>query len=229
MIKLTALGHACFMLETDDHSLIFDPWLSGNPEAAVSPDEVNVDALLVSHGHSDHLGDAIDIATRLGAPIVGPYELCMYCMRHGADVIPMHIGGGHDFDFGHVKLTLALHGSAVIHDDLIEYTGPACGFVVNAGGRTVYYAGDTGIFGDMALIGEMNDLDVAILPIGDNFTMGPDDAVKAAEMLGASEVVPMHYSAFDVIEQDPDAFADRLAEHDIECIVLKPGEQMELS
>ncbi|MFW6438310.1 MAG: metal-dependent hydrolase, partial [Armatimonadota bacterium] len=223
-MKLSALGHACFMLETDDHSIIFDPWLAGNPEAAISPDEVDVDAILVSHGHSDHLGDAIEIATRLDVPVIGPYELCMYCQRNGAEVAPMHIGGGRDFSFGHVKLTLALHGSAVIHDDLIEYTGPACGFVIRTGGRTVYYAGDTGIFGDMALIGEMNEIDVAVLPIGDNFTMGPDDAVKAAEMLEADTVVPMHYSAFDVIEQDPDQFADQLAAKKIECVVLKPGE-----
>ena len=229
MLKLTALGHACFMLETAEHSVIFDPWLSENPEAAVSQEEVSVDAILVSHGHSDHLGDAVEIATRLGVPIIGPYELCMYCARHGAEVAPMHIGGGRQFDFGHVRLTLALHGSGVIHDELIEYTGPACGFVLTAADRIVYYAGDTGIFGDMALIGEMNDIDVAILPIGDNFTMGPDHALRAAEMLRAKTVVPMHYSAFDVIEQDPHAFAERLAERGIDCTVLKPGEQMQLA
>lgn len=228
MIRLTALGHTCFTLATDQHSIIFDPWLEGNPDAAMSPDDVSVDAILVSHGHSDHLGDAIGISTRLGVPIIGAFELCMYCQRHGAAVEPMHIGGGRDFDFGHVRLTPALHGSAVIHDDFIEYTGPACGFVVTTGGQTVYYAGDTGIFGDMALIGEMTAPDVAMLPIGDNFTMGPDDAVRAAQMLGAKTVVPMHYSAFEIIQQDPHAFADRLAEHDIDCIVLKPGEQAEI-
>jgi len=228
MLKLTALGHSCFMLETAEHSIIFDPWLSENPEAAISADEVSVDAILVSHGHSDHLGDAIAIATRLSVPIIAPYELCMYCARHGAEVVPMHIGGGRQFDFGHVKLTLALHGSAVISDDLIEYTGPACGFVVTVDDRSVYYAGDTGVFGDMALIGELASIDVAILPIGDNFTMGPDDALWAAEMLGAGTVIPMHYSAFDIIEQDPQAFADRLAERGIDCVILKPGEQTEL-
>lgn len=229
MVKLTALGHTCFTLETDTHSLIFDPWLSENPEAALSPDEVSADAILVSHGHSDHLGDAIEIATRLDVPIIGAYELCMYCQRHGAEVVPMHIGGGRELDFGHVRLTPALHGSAVIHDDFIEYTGPACGFVVTAGGRSVYYAGDTGIFGDMALIGEMTPIDAAILPIGDNFTMGPDDAVRAALMLDPKIVIPMHFSAFDVIEQDPEAFAESLAEHNIDCVVLRPGEQTELA
>lgn len=228
MIRLTALGHACFMMETAEHRIIFDPWLSDNPEAAIAADEVSVDAILASHGHSDHLGDAIDIAIREDAPIIGPYELCMYCQRHGAAVEPMHIGGCRQFAFGRVRLTLALHGSAVIHEDHIEYTGPACGFMVGADERNVYYAGDTGIFGDMALIGEMTSIDVAILPIGDNFTMGPDDAVRAARMLNPDTVIPMHYSAFDVIEQDPHAFADRLAEADIDCIVLRPGDRTEL-
>ncbi|MGI5818225.1 MAG: metal-dependent hydrolase [Armatimonadota bacterium] len=228
MIKLTAQGHTCFTLETDEHSLIFDPWLSENPEAAISPEEVSADAILVSHGHSDHLGDAIEIAARLDVPILGAYELCMYCQRHGVAVEPMHIGGGRQFEFGHVRLTTATHGSAVIHDDLVEYTGPACGFVVSAGGRVVYYAGDTGLFGDMALIGEIIDIDVAILPIGDNFTMGPDDAVRAAQMLDPKVVVPMHYSAFEIIQQDPQQFADRLAALEINCTVLAPGEYTEL-
>lgn len=228
MITLTALGHTCFTLETPTHSLIFDPWLAENPEAVIPPDEVEVDAILVSHGHSDHLGDAIEIATRLEVPIHGAYELCMYCQRQGAAVEPMHIGGGRQFDFGHLRLTPATHGSAVIHDDHIEYTGPACGFVVTAEGTTIYYAGDTGLFGDMALLGEIIDIDLAILPIGDNFTMGPEDAVRAAQMLDPAVVVPMHYSAFEIITQDPQAFADDLAACNIECVVLEPGEELQL-
>lgn len=216
------------MITSDEGTVIFDPWLSENPEAAIAPEDVEADAILASHGHSDHLGDAIDIATRLGIPIIGPYELCMYCERHGAQVEPMHIGGGRDFDFGYVKLTQAWHGSAVIEEDHIEYTGPPCGFVVTIDERTVYYSGDTGLFGDMALIGDMNELHVAVLPIGDNFTMGPDDALRAAQMLDAEMVVPMHYSAFDVIQQDPYAFADRLKAHGINCVVLKPGEETDI-
>ena len=124
MAKIKALGHACFVLSTDEHSVIFDPWLAENPEAAIGPDEVETDAILVSHGHSDHLGDAIPIAARLDIPIIAPYELAMYCSRFDVPVAPMHIGGGAAFDFGYVKLTMAMHGSGIVGDDLIEYTGP---------------------------------------------------------------------------------------------------------
>ena len=228
MVKIKALGHACFVLSTDEHSVIFDPWLAENPEAACGPGDVAVDAILVSHGHSDHLGDAIEISKRLGVPIVAPYELAMYCARFGCDVAPMHIGGGRQFDFGHVKLTQALHGSAIVEDDHIEYTGMPCGFVVTMGGCAIYYAADTGLFSDMKLIGDTNDLRAAILPIGDNFTMGPADALIAAEMLRADVVVPTHYSVFDIIQQDADSFAEDLQARGLRCMVLKPGEEGEV-
>jgi L-ascorbate metabolism protein UlaG (beta-lactamase superfamily) len=228
MLKMKSLGHACFTLSTQDHSIIFDPWLADNPEAICGPDDIEVDAILASHGHSDHLGDAIAIARRLKVPIVAPFELAMYCNRFDCETAPMHIGGSKMFDFGHVKLTMATHGSAVITDHLIEYTGPACGFVVTMDEATVYYAGDTGLFGDMELIGELADLDAAVLPIGDNFTMGPEDALIAAQLLEANLVVPTHYSAFDVITQDADAFADQLDQLGIRCAVLKPGEEVEI-
>ena len=225
MLRLKALGHACFMLSTDRHSIIFDPWLQDNPDAACGPEEVKADAILVSHGHSDHLGDAIPISKRLGAPIIAPYELAMYCARFGCETAPLHIGGGRQFDFGHVKLTQALHGSAVIGDDHIEYTGPPCGFVVTTEDAAVYYAGDTGLFSDMKLIGEQCKLRAAILPIGDNFTMGPGDALIAAELLRAEVTVPMHYSAFDIVRQDVHQFADDLGSKGLNCLILEPGQE----
>lgn len=225
-MTIQCLGHACFLATQGRYALIFDPFLKDNPEAVISPEEVKVDAVLPSHGHRDHLGDAIAIATRLKVPIIAPYELAMYCQRFGAEVIPLHIGGGRDLPWGRVKLTFATHGSAVVSPDKIEYTGPPCGFLVTWGGQTLYYAGDTGLFGDMRLIGDAG-IDVAILPIGDNFTMGVDDAVKAVEFLRPKAVIPTHYSAFDVIRKDPNAFKARLDERGVRCVILPPGAEAE--
>jgi len=225
MPTIKSLGHSCFTLSDGAHSVIFDPFLKGNPEAICGPEDVQVDAVLPSHGHSDHLGDTIEIATRLGCPVIAAFEMCMYCARFGCEVAALHIGGGRTFDFGAVRLTQATHGSAVIGNKLNEYTGPAVGFLVDMGGARVYFAGDTGLFGDMALIGE-EGLDVAILPIGDCFTMGPRDALRAAALLRPNLVIPTHYSAFDVIQQDAHGFAAELSRQGIRCAVLQPGQEL---
>jgi L-ascorbate metabolism protein UlaG (beta-lactamase superfamily) len=227
MLTIKSLGHACYTLSDGARSIIFDPFLKGNPEAVCGPEDVTVDAVLPSHGHSDHLGDTIEIATRLGCPVIGAFELCMYCARFGCEVSALHIGGGGSYDFGAVKLTQATHGSAVIGKDLIEYTGPAVGFLVTMGGLRVYYAGDTGLFGDMQFIGD-EGLDVAILPIGDCFTMGPADALRAATLLRPKLVIPTHYSAFDAIKQDAGAFATALEAQGTRCKVLSPGQDLSL-
>ncbi len=225
MPTIKSLGHSCFTLSDGAHSVIFDPFLKGNPEAICGPDDVHLDAVLPSHGHSDHLGDTIEIATRLGCPIIAAFEMCMYCARFGCEVAALHIGGGRTFDFGSVRLTQATHGSAVIGDKLNEYTGPAIGFLVDMGGARVYFAGDTGLFGDMALIGD-EGLDLAILPIGDCFTMGPQDALRAAALLRPKLVITTHYSAFDVIRQDAGVFAAELSRQGIRCVVLQPGQEL---
>lgn len=225
MPTIKSLGHSCFTLSDGAHSVIFDPFLKGNPEAICGPEDVRVDAVLPSHGHSDHLGDTIEIATRLGCPVIAAFEMCMYCARFGCEVAALHMGGGRTFDFGAVRLTQATHGSAVIGDKLNEYTGPAVGFLVDMGGARVYFAGDTGLFGDMSLIGE-EGLDVAILPIGDCFTMGPRDALRAAALLRPKLVIPTHYSAFDVIQQDAHGFAAELSRQGIRCAVLQPGQEL---
>ncbi len=225
MPTIKSLGHSCFTLSDGAHSVIFDPFLKGNPEAICGPEDVQVDAVLPSHGHSDHLGDTIEIATRLGCPVIAAFEMCMYCARFGCEVAALHIGGGRTFDFGSVRLTQATHGSAVIGEKLNEYTGPAVGFLVDMGGAKVYFAGDTGLFGDMALIGE-EGLDLAVLPIGDCFTMGPRDALRAAALLRPKLVIPTHYSAFDVIRQDAGVFAAELSRQGIRCEVLQPGQEL---
>ncbi|NMB12632.1 MAG: metal-dependent hydrolase [Firmicutes bacterium] len=223
-MRLSFLGHSCFHLATEQGELLFDPYLSGNPLAAAKADQITADAILVSHGHSDHLGDAIPISKRLGVPIVAAFELAIYCEQKGANTHAMHIGGDYTFPFGWVKLTPAWHGSSVLEGERIIYTGQPCGFLIKSGGQTVYFAGDTGLFGDMELLGDLYDIDLALLPIGGNFVMGIEDAARAAKMLRPQVVVPMHYDTFDLIKQDPEELAQRLQALKIDCRILQPGE-----
>lgn len=224
MTKLTYLGHACFTVEDERSKIIIDPFLTGNPLAKISSKDVKVNAVLVSHGHGDHLGDAVEIAKRCNAPIIAPYELADYCSKRGAQIHPMHIGGGRKFDWGEVKLTIAHHGSAIV-GETVTYTGNPCGFIIKMSGKTVYHPGDTGLFMDMKLIGEMNQIDVALLPIGDNFTMGIADAVKAVEFLRPKVAIPMHFDTMDVIKQDPQEFARGVKNLPVKAVILKVGDQ----
>ena len=210
MPKLTYLGHDVFVLEHEDTRIIFDPFLTGNPTATAKPEDIKVDYVLLTHGHGDHLGDGIRIAKANDATVVAPYELATYCGSQGCKAHPMYIGGSYQFPFGRVKLTIAHHGSGAEIDGGMAYMGNPCGFLVTIGGKTVYHAGDTGLFLDMQLIGEMNDIDIALLPIGDNFTMGIDDAVKAVEFLKPELAIPMHYKTFDVIDVDPKEFIEKV-------------------
>jgi L-ascorbate metabolism protein UlaG (beta-lactamase superfamily) len=207
MPKVTYLGHSAFYLEGKKGRLVIDPFISGNPNAKVKPQDIKVDFVLLSHGHGDHIGDALEIAKANGATIVAPFELANYCDSKGAKVHAMHIGGAHEFPFGRVKLTIAHHGSAAPDG---SYVGNPCGFLVTMDGKTLYHTGDTGLFYDMKLIGEMNPIDLVVLPIGDNFTMGIDDAVKAVEFLRPKMAVPMHYGTFEVIKTDPNEFVKKV-------------------
>ena len=227
MLKLTFLGHSCVMATDGKYKVIVDPFLGGNPQASVSPEEIDVDYILATHGHSDHLGDAIEISKRTNATIIAPNELALWVTKKGALAHNMHIGGSYRFEFGRVKLTIAHHGSGAGESGL-EYTGNPCGFVFDMGGRTIYHTGDTGLFLDMKLIGEMHPIDVMFLPIGDNFTMGVTDAVRAVEFVQPKVAIPMHYKTWEIIDAEPQEFADRLIGSGVDVRILKPNEALEL-
>jgi L-ascorbate metabolism protein UlaG (beta-lactamase superfamily) len=230
-MQITFHGQSCFEIQEAGTKLIIDPFLKGNPLAKVQPEEIEVEYILLTHGHDDHVGDTVKIAKRTGATVIANNELAHWIGFQGVEnVHPMHIGGSHLFDFGRVKLTQAFHGSAHIDSEKKEivYLGMPAGLLLTLGGKTIYHAGDTCLFSDMKLIGEQNDIDLALLPIGDNFTMGPEDALIAAEWIGARKTVPMHYNTFPLIEQDADAFIRLLSEKQLAGQVVRPGESFKL-
>jgi len=225
-IKLTWLSHSAFLIETQAAKILIDPFLSGNPLSCVKADEIEADYILVSHGHGDHVGDTIEIAKRTGATVVANFEICNWLEAQGIkELHPQHIGGGFNYPWGRVKLTIAHHGSQLPDG---SYGGNPCGFLLSIEGKNIYHACDTGLFYDMKLIGE-EGIDVAILPIGDNFTMGPDDALRAVALIKPKLAIPIHYDTFDVIKQNPHAWAERVNKAgDTEAKVLVPGESLEL-
>ncbi len=222
----TWYGHATLGLKTGAYKLLIDPFFSGNPAASTSAEAVEADFILVSHGHGDHVGDAISIAKRTGALVISNHEIAGWLSQQGlGKVHGQHLGGGYKHPFGYLKLTLALHGSGLPDG---TYGGNPCGFLLTTNdGKKIYMAQDTGLFGDMKLIGE-EGIELAVLPIGDNYTMGPEDALRAVKMLQPKMVVPIHYNTFDVIKQDPHAWASRVEkETSARVMVLKPGESLE--
>jgi L-ascorbate metabolism protein UlaG (beta-lactamase superfamily) len=227
-MKIDYLGHSCFLVTTAKARILMDPFLTGNPKAATTADKVAADLILVSHGHVDHYGDAVAIAKRTGATIVAPYELALHAGGQGAKVHPMGCGGGKDFPFGRVQLTIAHHSSSVEEDGRPVSVAAPVGFLVQADGKTVYFAGDTALTMEMELLGRRNRIDLALLPIGDNFTMGPMDAAEAVRMLKAKRAVPMHFNTFEMIEVDPMIFKREAEKHACQVHVLRPGESLEI-
>ena len=226
-VRLIYHGHACFSIEGVGKTIWLDPFLTDNPLADIHLDDVKeADYILVSHGHGDHLGDAVAIAQRTGAMIISNHEIAVYCEEEGVEAHGLHIGGGYQFSFGRVKMTIAHHGSSFPNGG---YAGNPGGFLFDVEDKRIYSAADTGLFYDMRLLGEEKAIDVALLPIGDNYTMGPDDALRAVELLRPRLVIPMHYDTFDVIQQDPHAFAAKVKENtEADCVVLSPGESLDL-
>ena len=223
-MKITYHSHSCFQIDGENHSIIIDPFITDNPLSKITPEAIKVDTILVTHGHFDHVGDAVAISKQNKATIIAPFELANYFQEKGAESHPMHIGGGHDFPFGRVKLTIAHHGSTTESGAV----GNPCGFIITMDKKVIYHAGDTGLFSDMKLIGELDAIDVALLPIGDNFTMGISDALKAVEFLKPKTVIPMHYNTFDVINQDPHKFIEGLEGSPTKGVVLEVGESLEI-
>jgi L-ascorbate metabolism protein UlaG (beta-lactamase superfamily) len=224
--KFTWYGHATLGLETDGFHILVDPFFEGNPATSVKPGRVAAEFILISHGHSDHVGDVVAIARRTNALVISNFEIAAWLEKQGVTKVhAQHLGGGFKHPFGYLKLTLALHGS-MLPDG--HNGGNPCGFLLTShDGKKIYMAQDTGLFGDMKLIGE-EGIDLAVLPIGDNFTMGPDDALRAVKLIRPLMVVPIHYNTWDLIAQDADAWAKRVeADTKTKVRVLKPGESLE--
>lgn len=225
-MKLRYFSHSSFQITTQSGIVILiDPFLDDNPTSPVRSDEVKADYIVLTHGHGDHLGDAFKIAKRTDPLFICVNELANYCIEKGFRAHNMHIGGGHDFDFGRLKFTIAHHGSMTPDN---TYAGEPAGVVLTIDQKAVYHTGDTGLFYDMKLIGEMTPLDYMLLPIGDNFTMGIADAVKAVELAAPKVAIPMHYNTFPVIEADPADFKARVEALGKKSVVLAFGEEIEL-
>lgn len=203
----TYYGHSTFGLKIEEHDILIDPYFSDNPATETDPDNLDADYILITHGHGDHVGDTIAIANRTGAQVITNFEIANWISEQGIDVHPQHIGGGFQHPFGYVKMTQALHGSSLPDG---SYGGMPGGFLITTPGEeTIYISGDTGIFSSMSLIGD-EGIDLAVIPIGDNFTMGPDDALRAVELLRPKTVIPTHYNTWELIKQDPAAWKSRV-------------------
>ena len=227
MAKLIYHGHSTFTLITDEKSrIVIDPWFDESPVSDIKAGDIgDLDFILCTHGHSDHFADAIPLAKRTGAMLVSTFEIVSFAQSQGVEnAHPLHIGGGFNFPFGYVKMTPALHGGLVAGDDEGAFTTVPGGFWMELGGKTLYHAGDTALLTDMKLL--KGTVDVALLPIGDNFTMGPMDAARAVEFIEPGVVIPIHYNTFDLIAQDPEVFRGMVGLR-AAVEVLEPGDSYE--
>lgn len=225
-MKISYHGHAVVKIETNGKTILIDPFLTGNPLTDLSVETESPDYIILTHGHADHVGDTVELAKKKDALVIAMVELADFLSTKGVRTHGMNIGGSFKFEFGKVKLTQAFHSTGYMEGENIVYLGMPAGILLTIEEKIIYHAGDTGLFSDMKLIGDRHQPDVAFLPIGDNFTMGPDDAAYAAQLLRAKMVVPIHYNTFPVIEQDPHSFVKLLDEGIGK--VMNPGDSFEL-
>lgn len=223
-------GHSAIQIITNGKSLIIDPFLSGNPLATAKPEDIKVDAVLLTHSHIDHILDAEPIAKANDCSVVANVELAAYMSWKGVKTIGMNMGGTVDLGFAKAKMIQAIHTSGIVDEEnkQILYGGTPGGYLIYAEGLTILHTGDTALFGDMKLIGDRNRIDVALVPIGDYYTMGPEDALQAAEWYKAKLVIPVHYNSFPVIRQDADAFVSSLETRGLKGKVMAPGDTLEV-
>ena len=230
MVKITFIGQSAFTLRADGKTVLIDPFVTGNPVATITADSLSPNTILVSHAHGDHLGDTVEIAKRTGAAVIAQVEIAEYLHGKGLEKVqPGNFGGTLAFDGGTAKFVPAWHTSSFTEEGKKVAIGIPSGFVIRFGGKTIYFAGDTALFSDMKLIGE-EGIDLAILPIGDNYTMGPADAIRAAKLIDAKYVIPCHYNTFPLIAQDGEAFKKGLeAQTDSTAVLLEPGDSYDLA
>lgn len=223
-MKLTYLGHSAFIIQTDTHNIIIDPFIKDNPLCKIDLHELpKIHYILITHGHSDHIGDTVEIARRHNSTVICNFEIAQYLDKYNITYHAMHIGGRTSTEFGKVKMTPAIHGSSITEGTHIIYAGVACGFLIEIENVKLYHAGDTALTYDMKLL-EKEAIDYAILPIGGNFTMDLEDSLQALEMIRPKKAIPMHYNTFELIKEDPNRFKSPLCE----VIVMNPHDSIDI-
>lgn len=222
VVEIKFLGHSAFLIKYENHSIVIDPFITSNPHAAIELAELKVQDILVTHGHSDHLGDSVEISKKTGAIITTIFELANFCAKKGAKTQGVNFGGKVPFSWGSAYWLPSLHTSSTSEG---FYCGDPAGILLKIDNTSIYHTGDTGLHYDLKMIGEFYKPEISILPIGGYYTMGIDEAVQAAKWLGSKKIIPMHYNTFPPIQADAEEFKTKLeAETDAECIILKPGE-----